>query len=510
MKIFTSAQVRKIDAYTIEHEPIESIDLMERASIQIATWLSEMFDNSHPFLFLIGPGNNAGDGLAVARLLMEKNYLVEAFLVRISDSLSADAGTNLERLREKPGARIREVDDVSSMVINDPEIILVDALFGSGLTRRVEGLAKAIIASANALPNLRISIDIPSGLFGEDNTDNDPDAIFRADFTLALQAPSLSFFFAENQAYIGTWDVLPIGLHPQIMEEEGSPWRYTEAGHAGSLLQPRLKFAHKGTFGHCLLIAGSYGMMGAAVLAARACLRTGTGLVTGHVPRLGYRILQTSVPEALISIDESDIIFAGVPDLGPFSAVGIGPGLGCKPNTSRAFHELIRAARAPMVIDADGLNMLSEHPEWLDLLTEETILTPHPREFERLAGPARNAYERVRMQMDFAIRNKVIVVLKGAHTSIAFPDGMCWFNTTGNPGMATAGSGDVLTGIILSLLGQGYQPRDAAILGVYLHGLAGDLAAEASSEESLIAGDIIDTLGFAFQYLKGIHDEDFI
>jgi hydroxyethylthiazole kinase-like uncharacterized protein yjeF len=192
MKIFTSAQVRRIDAYTIEHEPIDSIDLMERASIQIATWLSEMFDNSHPFLFLIGPGNNGGDGLAVARLLMEKNYLVEAFLVRISDSLSADSRTNLERLREIPGARIREVDDVSSTVINDPEIIVVDALFGSGLTRRVEGLAKEVIASVNALPNLRISIDIPSGLFGEDNTDNDPDAIFRADFTLALQTPSVS------------------------------------------------------------------------------------------------------------------------------------------------------------------------------------------------------------------------------------------------------------------------------------------------------------------------------
>ena len=508
MKIFTSGQVRRIDAYTIKHEPIKSIDLMERASIQIVTWLSDMFDRSHPFLFLIGPGNNGGDGLAAARLMMEKNYLVEVILVRISDRLSADALTNLERLRSMSGAKIMEVDDVSSLAIEDPEMILVDALFGSGLARKLEGLAKAVINYANALTNLRIAIDIPSGLFGEDNTDNDRDAIFKADFTLALQAPSLSFFFTENQDYVGTWDVLPIGLHPKILEEEGSPWCFTEAGDAWSMLRPRQKFAHKGTFGHCLMIAGSFGMMGAAVLASRACLRTGAGLVTGHIPRLGYNILQSTVPEALISMDESDIIFTGVPDLASFSAVGVGPGLGSKMETGLALMELIRSVKVPMVMDADALNILSEHPEWIELLPEQTVLTPHPREFERLAGPARNAHERVGMQVEFATRNKVFVVLKGAHTSIACPDGSCWFNTTGNPGMATAGSGDVLTGIILSLLGQGYQPRDAAILGVYMHGAAGDLAAEASSQESLTAGDIIDSIGFAFQYLKGIHNED--
>ena len=508
MKIFTSGQVRKIDAYTIENEPIASIDLMERASIQIVSWITEMFDNSHPFLFLIGPGNNGGDGLAVARMLMEKNYLVEVLLVKISDKLSADARINLDRLREIPGVMISEVEEVSSLIVEDPETILVDALFGSGLTRRVSGLARDVITSVNELPNLRIAIDIPSGLFGEDNTGNDPDAILQADFTLALQAPSLSFFFAENQAYVGIWDVLPIGLHPIILEEEESAWHYIQAGHVSNLLKSRMKFDHKGTFGHCLLIAGCYGMMGAAVLAARACLHSGAGLVTGHVPRFGYRILQTTVPEALISIDESDIIFTGVPGLETFSAVGIGPGLGCKPNTGRAILELIKSVKVPLVIDADALNILSEHPEWISLLPEDTILTPHPREFERLAGKAETGYARVRMQIDFAIRHKVIVVLKGAHTSIACPDGSCWFNTTGNPGMATAGSGDVLTGIILSLLGQGYIPRDAAILGVYLHGLAGDLASEAFSEEYLIAGDIIESLGFAFQHIKGIYDED--
>jgi NAD(P)H-hydrate epimerase len=441
-------------------------------------------------------------------MLSEKNYRVEVLLVRISDKLSEDAGINLDRLQHIHGAKISELEKVSSMAVEDPETILVDALFGSGLTRRVSGLARDVITCVNEWPNLRIAIDIPSGLFGEDNENNDPEAILQADFTLTLQAPPLSFFFAENQAYVGNWAVLPIGLHPKIMEESASPWYYLQAGYVRDLLKPRKRFAHKGTFGHALLVAGCYGMMGAAILAARACLRSGAGLVTTHVPRFGYKILQTTVPEALISIDESDIIFTAVPGLEPFSAVGIGPGLGCKPNTGRAIQELIESVKVPMIMDADALNILSEHPEWISLLPEGTILTPHPREFERLAGKAENGYARVRMQIDFATKHNLIVVLKGAHTSIACPDGSCWFNTTGNPGMATAGSGDVLTGIILSLLAQGYIPRDAAILGVYLHGLAGDLALESSSEESLIAGDIIESLGFAFQYIKGIYNED--
>ncbi len=513
MKIFTSEQVRRIDAYTIEKEPIVSIDLMERASRQIASWLAGLFENNIPFVFLVGPGNNGGDGLAVARILSEKNYMVEVFLVRISSSLSPDAKTNLERLRSAGQVHITEVKKVSGCIIDDPFAVVVDALFGSGLAREVSGLAADVISYANALPNLRIAIDKPSGLFGEDNRGNDPDTILKADYTLTLQTPPLSFFFAENQEFTGTWEVLPIGLHPKILEEEETPYRYLVAEYISTILKSRKKFAHKGNFGNALLIAGCYGMMGAAVLAARACLRSGIGLVTSHVPRFGYKILQTSVPESLISIDQSDIIFSDVPDLEAFTAIGVGPGLGCKPDSGRALKALIGAARVPLVIDADALNLLSENPEWIKLLPENTILTPHPKEFERLAPGVppeyrgRNGYSRHLLQMEFAQKHKLIVVLKGANSSIAFPDGSCWFNTTGNPGMATAGSGDVLTGIILSLLGQGYSPAESALLGVYLHGLAGDLAAEASSEESLIAGDIIESLGFAFQYLKGARNE---
>lgn len=525
MKIFTTEQVHRIDAYTIENEPIASIDLMERASRQLATWISDVFENSVPFVFLIGPGNNGGDGLAVARLLSDMNYMAEVFMVRISDRISPDAKVNLERLRQGGKAGITEVgdkgglDSLAGYLAGHPSAVLVDALFGSGLTRVVSGLAAEVIARVNSLPNLKIAIDAPSGLFGEDNRRNDPQAILKADYTLTLQSPPLSFFFAENQEFTGIWEVLPIGLHPEIMEKESTPYRYLLGEYLSSLLRSRKKFDHKGNYGHALLIAGCYGMMGAAVLAAKACLRSGIGLVTTHVPRSGYKILQTTVPESLISIDQSDIIFSAAPGLDAFTAIGVGPGLGCKPNSGRALRELIEAVRAPLVIDADALNLLSMNPDWIGLLPENTILTPHPREFERLdgAGDSKSAgegrpkstggYERHLRQIEFARKYKLIVVLKGAHSSIAFPDGSCWFNTTGNPGMATAGSGDVLTGIILSLLGQGYSPADSARLGVYLHGLAGDLAAEASSEESLIAGDIIESLGLAFQYLKGLRNE---
>lgn len=499
MKIFTSEQVRQIDKYTIENEPISSANLMERAAQQIAGWLTAHYDQRHSFTVFSGPGNNGGDGLAVARILLQDFYKVTVYIIRISDSLSQDAQINYERLKKLDNTEILDIHDNDPLPLISENEIILDAIFGSGLSRPSDGFAAMIIKYLNSLPNIKIAIDIPSGLFGENNEGNESENIIRADVTLTLQFPPLSFFFADNEKYTGRWIVLPIGLSSDAIQEIHSPYKYVQIADVKGILKKRKRFSHKGNYGNVLLIAGSYGMMGAAVLAARAALRTGSGLVTVHLPGFGYQIVQTAVPEALISMDESDLCFSSVPELDGFNAVGIGPGLGSGINTRRAFVDFLKKLKVPSVIDADGLNILSANKEWLHSLQPGTIMTPHPKEFERLAGESGTGYERNQLQLEFAQKYNVIVVLKGAYTSIAIPDGSCYFNSTGNAGMATAGSGDVLTGIILSLLGQGYIPEHAALVGVYLHGLAGDLAAKEGSEESVIAGDIVENIGKAYR-----------
>jgi NAD(P)H-hydrate epimerase len=337
---------------------------------------------------------------------------------------------------------------------------------------------------------------------GEDNSGNIQENILRADFTLTFQFPKISFLFAENEPFTGSCEVLPIGLHPEGIAQTPSEFYFLEKEEVKKMIPLRSKFAHKGTFGHALLVAGSYGKMGASVLASKACLRSGVGLLTVHIPHFGYSIIQTAVPEAMVSIDDHDSIFTGVPDLTPFSAIGAGPGIGIKSNTKKALKELIEKAKVPLVLDADALNILSENKEWLKELPENSILTPHPGEFKRLAGETSNSWERIQKQRQMAVELKVIIVLKGAFTTIALPNGKLYFNSTGNPGMATAGSGDSLTGIILGLLAQRIPAVHAAIAGVFLHGLAGDLAACKKSENALIAGDITNYLGKAFFELQ--------
>jgi NAD(P)H-hydrate epimerase len=359
-----------------------------------------------------------------------------------------------------------------------------------------------VIDHINSHSSTVIAIDIPSGLFGEDNSGNDFEHVIRADFTITFQFPFLSFFFDTNDPYVGRWRTQDIRLHPTIISETETPYRTIEKSEIRGMLPERNCFSHKGTFGNALIISGCYGMMGAALLAGESCLRSGTGLVTLHVPRFGYTIIQTGFPEAIVSLDQSDILFSEPPDLTPYSSVGIGPGIGCKPNTGKGLKILLERVKIPVVIDADGLNILAAHPDWFQLLPRWSILTPHPKEFDRMVGESRNSYERHLKQMNFARDHKVIVVLKGAYTGIAHPDGSYWFNTTGNPGMATGGSGDVLTGLITGFLAQGMEPIDAALCGVHLHGIAGDLAAKSSSQEALIAGDLVRHIGAAFMEIR--------
>jgi ADP-dependent NAD(P)H-hydrate dehydratase / NAD(P)H-hydrate epimerase len=506
MKIFRSSQIREIDHFTIHNEPIKSIDLMERAASKITQWIIQHMSNDIAIQVYVGPGNNGGDALVVARQLAHQNFKPEVFIVRISEKLSPDCEINLNRLKKETSIKVIELFSKNDLSEIPSETILIDGIFGSGLTRKPDGLAKETINHINNSKATIISIDIPSGLFGEDNSTNDSESIIKATYTLTLQFPKLSFFLPENEDYIGKWFILPIGLHPEIIKNTKTPFMFVQHDFIKENLKIRKKFSHKGTFGHVLLISGSYGKMGAAILAAKASLRTGSGLVTVHIPKLGYKIMQTALPEAMVSIDESDLIFSGLNNSLDYSSIGIGPGIGTKPNTVKGFTSLLNNYRNPLVIDADALNILSEHNELIRLIPENSILTPHPKEFERLVGKWKNDYERLQVQIEFAVKNKIVVVLKGAHTSIACPNGDCYFNCTGNPGMATAGCGDVLTGIILSLLGQGYEPKFAAIIGVYLHGLAADIAVEKTSQEALIASDIIENLGNAFLKIKHKND----
>lgn len=502
MKIFTNKQIAEIDQLTIQLESIFSIDLMERASQQVTHWIIQNISTDLTFYVFAGPGNNGGDALAIARQLADKNCTCTVYIASFGHELKGDPATNLQRLKEQNKVLITLIDNEESIPEIPADAIIIDGLFGSGLNKPLNKLAAKLVNKINQSKATVISIDIPSGLFGEDNSSNELAAIVRAKFTLTFQFPKLSFFFPENAGFIGYWEVLPIGLHPEAILQTESNYYSLAKTYISGILKKREKFSHKGTYGHALLIAGSYGKMGAAVLSSKACLRAGVGLLTSHVPQSGYQIIQNSVPEAMVSIDQSNEVFSQLSDLSRYSAIGTGPGLGKKQETQLALKKLLQAKPEKLVLDADALNILAENQDWYELFPENTILTPHPKEFERLAGASDNSYQRLQKQIQFSKQYKLIVVCKGSHTCITLPDGSAFFNNTGNPGMATAGSGDVLTGIILGLLAQKYSPEEAALMGVYIHGLSGDLAAKKLGQNALIAGDLIENLGTAFLCLE--------
>ncbi len=500
MKVFTSDKIRQIDAYTIDHEPIASIDLMERAASRLFEWIVKNYPNEKRFIVFAGPGNNGGDGVAIARMLAQEGFDVGLYVLSASE-YSEDLKINIQRLNAQGIITPIFIDSNSSIPDILCDSIVIDALFGSGLTRPLSDIAASLVEHINSSKAEVIAIDIPSGLFGEQNPYPNPNAVVRAHFTLTLQFPKISFFLPENEEFIGNWHIIDIKLHQQIIEETETPYRFVDTEFVRSLILKRSKYSHKGTFGHALVVAGSYGMMGAAVLSTRACLRAGVGLVTTHIPKLGYTILQCSVPEAIADTDQNDFFLTGVEELNRFSAVALGPGIGQHPQTVNAIRDLISIIERPLIIDADGLNILASYPDLISTLPMGTILTPHIGEFNRLFGKQNTSYERMQVAIQMASKFEIVIIIKGAHSQVICPSGAVIFNSTGNPGMATAGSGDVLTGIIVSLLSQGYSPSDASVLGVYIHGLAGDLALKHISEQSLIASDILEHIGKAFAYL---------
>ena len=498
--VLTAEQVRKADAHTIEHEPITSIDLMERAAGACAAWLAQRFTAKASYLVLAGCGNNGGDGLAVARILAAAGSEVRVYLCRYRQELSSNGRINLERL-SGIGVKVLDLTDGSTPPTPTDNEVVIDALLGTGLDRPVGGWLKHVVMTLNSWPNEVVSIDLPSGLFAEDNATNDPKAVVRADVVLTFEVPKLALLLPENAPYISEWHRLPIGLDGAFIHGLGAKELLVEEQDVALLMPERPRAGHKGTFGHALLVAGGRGKVGAAILAARACARSGVGLITVQLPLDLQAAMHGALPEAMSLEDLFDKRSAGgTPDR--FSAIGIGPGIGTDDDMARMLKRIVQDAPAPLVLDADALSILSENRTWLAFLPKGAILTPHPKEFDRLTDGSENGFERLAKARAFAIRFGIVLVLKGAPTAVCAPDGTVYFNPTGNPGMAKGGSGDALTGIITGLRAQGLEATSAAVLGVYAHGLAGDLAAADLGMDGMLPSDLIAHLPLVWRRIR--------
>lgn len=503
MKLLTAAQTREADAYTIKEENIESVDLMERAAKAFAGWFENKFQPTQPVYFFCGPGNNGGDGLAVARLLHQKQYKVEIYTVGDRSKASHDFKLNLERLSEE--VNLYQIQEEQDIPVLPGGACVVDALFGTGLNRPVTGLFGRIIEQLNNSKKCITSVDIPSGLYTDSQTPEEG-AIIKADFTVTFELPKLAFLLPQHETYIGQWCVVPIGLSQKFLSSVESKLHITTQQDIKHLLKPRKKFSHKGLYGHAMLLCGGYGKMGAAVLAARACLRSGVGLLTVQTPQVGYDILQTAVPEAMTLTDKNRKHLSALPqNIEKYNVIGIGPGLGTEKITQTAVGQLLATSTQPLVIDADAINIIAGSDRLKSQLPKNRVIfTPHPKEFEQLTGKTQNNYDRLKRLQEFCQEHACYITLKGNNTAIGTPDGKVYFNTTGNPGMATGGTGDVLTGIITAFVAQNYSLEEACILGVYIHGLAGDLASNNVGEVSMIASDLIDHLPKALLSLQQI------
>ncbi|RPG27856.1 MAG: NAD(P)H-hydrate dehydratase [Muricauda sp. TMED12] len=499
MKIFSAHQIYQADKSTIQKEQIKSEELMERAAAQLFEWMHSRLRGTKVNIKLFcGIGNNGGDGMVLARKLHEHDYSIKVYVVNYSEKRSEDFLLNLERLKDGKvwPDFINKETDLPEISSND---IIVDAIFGIGLNRAPDDWVGNLIKHINDSRAFTLSVDVPSGLPLDSNPWK-PSYVIRASYVLSFQVPKLVFFLPETGVYVNQWEILDIGLDQEFIAKTDTDFELIARSEVLPLYRPRLKFSHKGTYGHAVIVGGSYGKIGAVQLASDACLSVGSGLVSAFVPKCGYNSLQTAIPEVMVltgsrerSISEIAIPFKA-------SVVGIGMGMGMDDDTVSAFGSFLKNSKLPMVIDADGLNILSQNPQMLNDVPELSVLTPHPKELERLIGHWTSDFEKLEKAKAFAAKHNLVVLIKGAHT-ITIHNGKGYVNTTGNPGMATAGSGDVLTGMITGLMAQGYSSVEAAIFGVYLHGLAGDLGASSNGYEALKASVIVENIGNAYSEL---------
>lgn len=505
MKILTAQQIKALDRENITQFGTPSIELMERASGVLCERLCAEYTADTPFLVFAGPGNNGGDGLALCRMLMQRGYDVEVYLFNIKNSLSPDCLTNKERLQEMPGAKLHEITSQFDLPHLGEGVVIVEALFGTGLSRPLAGGFRLLAEFINNSGHRVVSVDLPAGMMDVD-TECPVGAetfIVRADETFTFHCLKPCMLLADNQQYLGKVSVLDIGLNDSNTNYQELTYCTTTQEEAKRLMKPRNAFGHKGTFGHGLLIAGSRGMAGASVLGAKAALRSGAGKITVCCPECNVQTLQISVPECVVTMGKDKEAVSAVDiEKGRYDAMAFGPGVGQGIDAKRALLDMLNQEPERIVIDADGLNLLSEQNRWKILLPKNAILTPHRKEWVRLCG-LKDANDTALLQeaRACAMECHIYIVLKSHYTMIFTPQGRVFFNVGGNSGMATAGSGDVLTGILLSLLAQGYDHEDACRLGVWLHACAGDLAAKDLSEESMVASDIVAHLSGAFQLL---------
>ncbi|WP_436515244.1 NAD(P)H-hydrate dehydratase [Ekhidna sp. To15] len=493
MKILSAQQIREADQFTIAHEPIASIDLMERASEAFVNKFLGLHPEKSSVYIFCGTGNNGGDGLAIARLLIAQGWKIEVYIVGESDKGSTDFKINLKKV-----SKTKKIESQKDFPNIENGSIIIDGIFGSGLSRPVEGLFHDLIIFLNGQEVQRIAIDIASGLFADQPLPLDTIA-FEPDYTISFQTPKLTFFLPEYAKHVGEWRVVNIGLDQGFLQQQETQFRLSEANELRELVPVRSTFSHKSQVGRLMIVAGSKGKMGAAVLCARGAMRSGAGLINVHVPSCGVDILQTSIPEAMVNPDNGEECIESI--LETTDTVAIGPGMGTAEKSAQAMRAFLEKYDQPMVIDADGINILAEHPDLIKKIPRNSILTPHPGEFKRLVGTWSNDFEKLQMLRTFCVEKELNIVVKGAFSTVCNIHGIIYFNPTGNPGLATAGSGDVLTGIAGALLAQGLEPFDALRLAVYLHGSAGDEAVRQLQTPWILASEIIDFIPKALSSL---------
>ncbi|WP_426474547.1 NAD(P)H-hydrate dehydratase [Chryseobacterium balustinum] len=498
MKIFTVENIRLADLYTIQNEPVSSVQLMERASSLCAEWIFSNCKHHTKFAIFCGNGNNGGDGFAIGRMLYLKGFDIEIFINKEQLKFSDEALINYKRLKDISGISLRDFNETLRYNF-DEKTVLIDAFFGTGLSRKPEGIFKKVIDVLNSKNNPKISIDIPSGLF-TDQINDKISTIFKADYTLTFQFWKKAFLHPETGSFAGKVIVLDINLAQEFIENTPTADFVIDDELILNIFKVRQDFAHKGTYGKSIIVGGSYGKIGAVVLATKSALKTGSGLTFVLAPNCGYEILQTSVPEAMfIDGGEKNIRQIKAQENTVF---GIGPGLGTEKESEKALLEFLKNYQSPLILDADALNIISKDKSYLKLIPKKSIITPHPKEFERLFGTTENSFERLDLAKTKAKELNIYIVLKDHHTQVVTPEGTVFYNITGNSGLAKGGSGDVLTGIITSLLAQKYTEEEATILGVWLHGKAADFAAEKYSKEAMQPTDVIDEIGNVFLHLN--------